>query len=215
MTSERGSSLVVALIAAALLSVFGLALTLLTMTEMTISSAYSMGQELAYVAEAGLEIGEQELRRIPDWNTVLAGAARSTWVDGDAAIARTLEDGSTLRLVDATNFANCGKASACSADDLDSVSDDRPWGRNNPRWQLFASGPLNHAYVAVWVSDDAAENDDNPLVDGQAAANPGAGVVAVRSEAFGMGGGHKVFETTVRRSAGPRGIYRLSWAQIR
>jgi hypothetical protein len=204
MQPDRGSSLVLAVMSVALLSALGLALALVTSTEMMIAGAYAEGQELSYAAEAGLAIAEQELRRVPGWNDVLAGAVRSTWID----------DGSPA-LGEATNIANCGKTTWCSAAEMDAVSNLRPWGTNNPRWQLFAFGELNRSYVVAWVGDDAAENDGDPLRDGFAGLNPGAGVVAVRSEAFGVGGGHKVVESTVRRTDGVAGISRLSWVQIR
>jgi hypothetical protein len=213
--SNRGSSLVIAIMAVALLSALGLALALITSTEMTVAASYATGQELTYAAEAGLEIAGQELRLVPDWNVALAGAVQSTWVDGDPARVRILEDGSPLNLSEATNLANCGKTTACSAADMDAIADLRPWGSNNPRWQLFAFGPMNHGYVVAWIGDDAAENDGDPLRDESTATNPGAGVVAVRSEAFGVGGGHKVLEATVRRSGGPMGVNLLSWKEIR
>ena len=204
MQPDRGSSLVLAVMSVALPSALGLALALVTSTEMMIAGAYAEGQELTYAAEAGLAIAEQELRRVPDWNDVLAGAVRSTWID----------DGSPA-LDEATNIANCRKTTWCTAAEMDAVSDLRPWGTNNPRWQLFAFGELNRTYVVAWVGDDAAENDGDPLRDGSGGLNPGAGVVAVRSEAFGVGGGHKVVESTVRRTDGVAGISRLSWVQIR
>jgi type IV pilus assembly PilX-like protein len=204
MRRDRGFALVVAIIAVALLSALGLALALVTSTEMLIAANYAAVHELTYVAEGGLEIAEQELRRVPDWNAVLAGLIQSTWADRVSPMVN-----------EATNIANCGKLTACTAAEMDAVSDLRPWGANNPRWQLFAFGPLNGSYVVAWVSDDAAENDGDPLRDGVAGENPGAGVVAVRSEAFGVGGGHKVVESTVRRSGAGDGISRLSWAEIR
>jgi hypothetical protein len=205
MQPDRGSSLVLAVMSVALLSALGLALALVTSTEMMIAAAYADGQELSYAAEAGLEIAEQELRRVPDWNDVLAGAVQSTWID----------DGSSPTLGEATNIANCGKTTWCSTAEMDAVSDLRPWGTNNPRWQLFAFGELNRSYVVAWIGDDAAENDGDPLRDGSAGLNPGAGIVTVRSEAFGIGGGHKVVESTVRRTDSVAGISRLSWVQIR
>jgi hypothetical protein len=57
------------------------------------------------------------------------------------------------------------------------------------------------------VADDLAECDDNPLVDGgamvscapSAKANAGAGVIAVRAEAFGPFGSHRVVELALAR----------------
>lgn len=212
--NECGSALVIAIMAAALLSALGLGLSLVVNTEMLIASNYATGQELMYAAEAGLEIAEQELRSVPDWNLVLEGTVRSNWTDGLSAPARVLEGGSILKLDEATNVANCGQAASCTDSEMDAVAEFRPWGSNNPRWRLFAHSPMNHGYVAVWVGDDAAENDGNPLRDGTTAANPGTGALALRSEAFGGGGGHKVVQATVCRSGGAAGISRLSWVQI-
>ena len=213
-TRDRGSALVIALMAAALLSVFGLALAVLSTTEMMVASSYATGQELLYAAESGLEIGERELARLPDWNTVLAGLSQSAWIHGDPAAAQMLEDGSAIRLDEATNLANCGKPTPCSSPEMTATTDGRPWGLNNPHWRLFAFGPFNHSYVAVWVADNPADNDADPLADGTAPTNPGAGIVALRSEAFGVGGAHKVLESTFHRVSGPVDIGRLSWAQV-
>jgi len=57
------------------------------------------------------------------------------------------------------------------------------------------------------IADDPSECDDNPLVDGGAVvscppgvkANPGAGVLAVRAEAFGPFGAHRAVELTISR----------------
>jgi hypothetical protein len=45
------------------------------------------------------------------------------------------------------------------------------------------------------------------------AGNPGAGVVALRSDAFGPGGTHKIVEVTVARAQGA--IRALSWRETR
>src|SRR5882672_4863051 len=49
-------------------------------------------------------------------------------------------DGSMLDLGEATDVLNCGKLTSCSDADLNAVTDDRPWGLNNPRWTLYAYG---------------------------------------------------------------------------
>ena len=60
---------------------------------------------------------------------------------------------------------------------------ERPWGTNNPRWRLYAYGPVHDFlptgtinspfYVVVWVADDPSETDANPALDGSDASNPG------------------------------------------
>jgi hypothetical protein len=52
------------------------------------------------------------------------------------------------------------------------------------------------------VADDPLETDDDPTRDGLATgplSNPGAGVLSVRTEAFGRRGAHRVLEGTVVR----------------
>jgi hypothetical protein len=97
-------------------------------------------------------------------------------------------------------------------------SEPRPWGANNPVWRVFAFGWLGPAtYVIAWVGDDSAETDGDPSTDGGGPANPGGGILAVRAEAFGAGGAHKILEATVRREVGGVGtpvVRVLSWQEI-
>jgi len=98
----------------------------------------------------------------------------------------------------------------CGAAEMNAATTERPWGPNNPRWQLYAynnvsalmpAGTIDSAYYAVvMVADDASENDGNPLQDGASQTNPGSGVIAMRAEAFGPKGAHKVIELTVART---------------
>ena len=73
-------------------------------------------------------------------------------------------------------------------------------------------------YVIAWVGDDSAENDGDPLTDGGGESNPGAGILAVRAEAFGVGGAHTVLEATVRQDTEGPGVpmvRMLSWQEVR
>ncbi len=208
--SQRGAALVTALMAMLLLTALGLALVLTTTTETMIAGNYRNSQEALYAADAGLERSMQDLLTVPDWNTILAGGTTSAFIDGPASGSRGLPDGIALDLTEATNVANCGKTSTCSASEMNASTEDRPWGLNNPRWNLYAYGPLNDIvptgtvnspmYVVVWVGDDQSENDNDPTRDGNAQTNPGMGVLALRAEAFGPSGSHKVIEITVART---------------
>jgi type IV pilus assembly PilX-like protein len=208
--SERGVSLLIVLMATLLMSALGLGLVLSTSTETMISSNFSNTEEALYAADAGIERVMDDLLTVPDWNTILAGSTRSAFVDGPPSGGRTLADGTTVNLTEATNMANCGKLTTCSDTDMDTNSDDRPWGENNPRWQLYAYGPLNNivptgtvnsnTYVIVWVGDDQSENDNDPTIDGNDQTNPGMGVLALHAEAFGPRGTHKFIEVTVART---------------
>jgi hypothetical protein len=115
-----------------------------------------------------------------------------------------------------TNRLRCGGASACGDADMDAVTAARPWGRNNPRWTLWASGDLAalvadasapRAYVLVWVADDPSENDAQPLRDGARPAvvdaanpsNPGRGALWLHARAYGPSGTRRTVEAIVER----------------
>jgi hypothetical protein len=130
------------------------------------------------------------------------------------------------------NGINCRKPTACSAANLAAVTAERPWGANNPVWRLFAYGPLadllpapaaeSSYYIVVLVADDGAENDGDPLRDGDGENNPGAGVMALRAEAFGSRGSRQIVEMTLARLAASQDgkivdpqLQVLSWRLVR
>jgi len=213
---ERGVALVIALMAMLLLTALGLALTMTTMTETRISANYASGTETLYGADAAVERVMQDLLTVPDWNKILDGTERSSFVDGLPIGTRPLPGGDMLDLVKATNYVNCGKPACVDPDDYIRATDERPWGQNNPRWQLLAYGPLKDmietetvnsaVYVIVWAADDPAETDNNPKVDGAASldgtfpANPGKGVMSLLAHAYGPHGTRRVIEVTVART---------------
>ena len=220
--AEDGIALIIAMMAMLLVSALGMALVLTTSTETMIAGNYSTSQEGLYAADAIAERTMDDLLTVPDWNRILDGTVKSPFIDGPPSGTRTLADGSVLDLSEVVNMANCGKATTCSADDLtNNTTGDRVWDKNNPVWTLYGYGPANSLiptgtinspfYVVVMVGDDPSDDDDNPLVDGaaqaaplpnenQPATNPGAGVLALRAEAFGPRGTHKVIEMTVART---------------
>ena len=226
---ERGAALLMALMAMLLLMVLGLAVMLITDTEVLIAGNYRNSYEALYAAEASLERALQDLRTTPDWTAILTGMSRSAFIDGPPNGTRVLPDGSTISLTQATNVANCGKPSDCSAADLDAVTEKRPWGTNNPRWTLYAYAPMHDLlptagidspfYVITWAADDWFENDGDPTRDGVTESNPGMGIMALRSEAFGPGGAHHVIQAAVVRTGPgevePVGVRLLSWQEVR
>jgi hypothetical protein len=172
-------------------------------------------------------LGIFELSAIGDWTQVLAGSTRSHWFDG-ASGPRTLRDGSTVDLDEINTLLNCGRLAGCTDADMTAVTAVRPWGANNPRWQPFAGGDLSALiasarvsgfYGVLFVADDPAETDGDPLTDGSDSGNPGAGVLWLRAEAFGPGGSHAAVELTLarldaaERAANPRllGVRIVSW----
>jgi Tfp pilus assembly protein PilX len=211
--SERGAALLIALMCLMLMTGLGLALVLTTSTETLITGNFKHGSEGMYAADAGVERVMQDLLTVPDWNAVLAGQVTSPFIDGPASGVRTMADGTTLNLAEATNMINCRKVTTCSTTEMNTSTEERPWSVDNPRWTLYAYGPLGNMltgtlaatinsqmYVVVWVADDPSENDGNPLQDGNAQTNPGSGVLAMRAEAFGPNGTHRVIEATVART---------------
>jgi len=210
LSDERGIAMIVALMAMTMMVALGTALIMTTMTESKIVNNFRNSSEGLYAADAGLERALDDMLTIPDWNNLLNGNAKSALVDGLPTGQRTLPDGTNFTLDEVVNMANCQKTTACSLSDMNAVTLERPWGANNPQWQLFAYGPLNSVlpqgglnspyYVVVMVADDPSENDGDPLHDGVSQTNPGSGVLALRAEAFGPRGNHKVIELTVART---------------
>lgn len=191
LRDQRGTALIIALMAMMLLTALGAAVVMVSSTETHISSNYRTSQEALYAADAAVERVVEDLLMIPRWNDILSGASQSAFVDGAAGVSKTLPGGGTIRLTSAT---------AALQSDTDTLN---LWGPNNPQWKLFAWGPLSNMlpnnqidssmYVAVWVADDPAETDANPLTDGN-------GTLTLHAEAIGPSGTRKVVEVTVART---------------
>ena len=209
MKNERGSALIVSLMAMLMLSALGLALMLTTTTETKIAGNFTGSKEAMYAADAAIELAIQDVLTVADWNAMLDGSARSAFVDGPPSGQRTV--GSlTFDLGQATSLMNCGKTSGCSEAEMDLQTDERQWGENNPRWQLFAYGLVNSMistgtlnsdlYVIVWVADDPSEDDDDPTKDGIVATNPGMGVITLRAATYAPSGASRIIEVTLART---------------
>ena len=119
MWSERGSALVLALIAVCMLAALGASLAILSNTELKIAANYADAAEVRYAAEAALEVVIQDLAAAGDWREVLAGPALSVLADGLPNGRRTLTDGSRV--------------------DLDQLSSDAL--SDNPTFRLYAFTP--------------------------------------------------------------------------
>jgi hypothetical protein len=216
---EDGVAMVMALMAIGLLTSLGLALLLASSSEVIMAGHFRDQRAALYAAEAIVARAMSDVAAAPDWTMLIDGAARSTFVDGPAGGTRTLQDGTALDLVKVVNLANCQKSSACAASDLTAVTAQRPWGVNNPRWQLYAYGPLRDMlspgavdspwYVVLLVGDDPLAADD---------------VIAMRAEAYGPTSAHTVVELTAARitansdynvGVGPSAVRILSWREVR
>jgi hypothetical protein len=229
-TAERGVALIAATMAAALLLAVGASLILITSAETSIAGNARLSSESLYGAYAVVERTVAEIRDIVDWTTVLNGTATSPFTDG-APGPRALTGGTALDLREVLGLANCSRRTGCSAAQMDAVTARRPWGANNPRWRVFAHGPLDglagglaqgsRVYVVSLVGDDGSENDGDPLVDGAAGPlpNPGRRVLLIRGEAFGPRGAHRAVEAVVAAyrmdeldPASPQRVHVRSWA---
>jgi len=208
-------------------STLGAAVLLSSSTESRIAFFFRTGLEARHAADAAAERALLDLIAEPDWSLVLSGAVRSRFVDGLPSGPRSPGYGVQLVLDEVRNLVNCGHAVICSDAELDAVTAARPWGANNPRWQLYAYAPLalllpsgveSRSYAVVLVGDDPAETDGNPLRDAAGVTDPGHGIVLVRAEAFGPGGARRAVELTVARvmrgsPAGPA-VRILGWRTV-
>jgi len=207
--NERGAALIVSLMAMLLLSALGLALVMTSMTETKIAGNYTASQEAMYAADAGIERAMQDVLTVADWNAMLAGTVKSAFVDGTPG-DRNIGGNYIFNLNQATSLMNCNKTSGCTESEMDTTTEDRPWGENNPRWQLYAHGPVNNflttgtlnsnLYVIVWVADDPSETDNDPTQDGNTTTNPGTGVITLRAAAYGANGVNRIIDVTLSRT---------------
>ncbi|MQA29640.1 MAG: hypothetical protein GEU82_07360 [Luteitalea sp.] len=223
--AQEGMALVVAIMATLVVGALGVGLVLASMSETMMAANFQRRVEAQYAAEAALERAVSDAHASDDWNGVLAGLTPSSFIDGPPAGTRLLSGGTTVDLSEVVNLANCGHAASCREAELVAASRERPWGMNNPRWWLYAYGPLeslmpagaivSRFYIVVLVADDPAENDNASLVDGGAPitgepVNPGAGVIVFRAEAFGPRGAHARVDATLARNHGI-----VSWREVR
>jgi hypothetical protein len=196
------------------MSALGLSLALITSTERKVTAAYREGLAVLYAADAAIE------RVLPDIATVdvsraLRGEVMSSFTDG-APGTRQLPDGASIELHTLTSMVTCGR-STCSAADLDAISAERPWGRNNPTWRLFGYGSLDssdgggNTYVIVWIADDPSETDNDPSTDGAGTGpeDAGRGRLSLLAHAYGPFRTHRIVEATIANTGS--GIRMLSW----
>lgn len=191
LRNEDGIALIVVLLCTMLLTGLALSLVMLTSGETMLTANYRQSQETLYGADAAVERVVQDILTVSQWNQLLSpsGNLQSSFVDGSTTV--TLADGTTLDVMKE-------RARIQSESDAAGV-----WGANNPKWQLYAYGPLSSilpdgvespVYVAVFVADDPSETDGDPAIDGN-------GVLTLHAEAWGVNGSHKVIEVTVARTS--------------
>jgi hypothetical protein len=205
-------ALLAALIVLAVVAAMGLGLALTTSLEPLAAANFSANRCVRLAAEAGTAVAVHELGGLADWNLVLTGlAVSSTLEHGEVDVE--LPDGTRAGLDEVTARATCGRPGPCTDAERAAFTAARPWGPNNPRWTVFGHGRLNRivpdgaglppVLVVVWVADDPAELDGDPLTDSGTGPGggwrPGGGVVAVRAESFGPRLAHATVVATVAR----------------
>lgn len=210
IADEHGVAVLLTMGVIVLLSALTMSLVMATAVDAQIAAAFRNGLEASAAAEAGAHRALVELATIADWSTVLDGSARSTHTDGSPAGIRRPGGGLAVDLDLVRSLADCGHRPPCSDAEREAVTRARPWGPDNPRWQLFAYGPLDlmlsaaaaHSpcYLVVLVADDPGERDSNPSRDSPV-SEPGGEVVRVRAEAFCPAGAHRTVELMVGRSS--------------
>src|ERR1700722_12957237 len=208
---EDGVALLTAMMATLLIAVLGGAMLLTTSSETIIAANFRASTAEAYAADAALERVMDGLPAIADWSVPAGGLVLSPFADGPPGGQRVLPDGTTIDLDQIVNAANCQKTAACSSSDMDAVTADRPWGSGNPRWVLYGYGPLGGVLPAGGVASSCYL----VVLVGTApgwVAQPSA-AVALRAEAYGLRGAHKVVEATVARA--DSGVRVLAWRAIR
>jgi hypothetical protein len=231
MTDQRGVALIMVILVTSFLSALGLGVLLAVFMDRLATGNMSGSVAMLYAADAGIELAARELARRADWDAVLVGADTSAFTDGASGGVRDIPGGGTIDLSSATNMLNCGLPTSCTLAQMDATSRDRPWGANNPRWQLFAFGSMQQfaallrpapCYLAVWIADDGRESDGNPFSDAAEGDQPGHGIVRVHAEAFGAGGSRRVIEAELVRVCPPEnepgclpGIRVQSWQELR
>lgn len=231
MNPQRGIALIMVMLLTAFLSALGLGLILAVFMDRLATGNMSGSVAMLFAADAAIELAARDLAQADDWDAVLAGSQRSSFTDGAPGGVRGIPGGGAIDLTASTNMLNCGKASNCTAAQMAANSRERPWGENNPRWQLYAFGPLAQVtelarpascYLAVWVADDGREEDGDPLADALENGEPGHGIVRVHAEVFGHAGSRRAVEAELARScrgggvgACLPGIRVQSWQELR
>jgi hypothetical protein len=218
---EDGVAMLIAMVAVLLMTALGAALILTSSSETIVAGHFQDNLEARYAAGAMIERGMDDVGPVEDWSPLIDGLQRSSWIDGPPAGPRTLPDGSTLDLGQALNLASCQKSAACSQSDLALVTGDRPWGANNPRWALYAYGPLRNLLPSPSVIQSAC------YVLLLVGTGPSPALLAMRAEAFCSHGAHAIVEVTLGRASrlgdgrdynddpGQGAVKILSWREVR
>ena len=183
-----------ALLATVLLMGLGLSIALIGTTEATLAADDRTARALREASLAGAHLAVADLRIQPSWSAVL-GPGLVSEVSGvpGRAVDQSLTPAAPWGGVPLDLRAVTADVQA-SADT--GVGDSQVW-------RLFEYGSLRHLvpavsagpwYLAVWVADDRADGDGDPLTD----AN---GILAVRAVAFGPRDARVSTAVSIRKTA--------------
>ncbi len=196
---------------------------LTTSTESRIAANFGSSAEGLDAAEAIVELSLAEIVAVPDWNQLLNGSVRSSFVDGASIGSRPLADGSLIDLSQIVNMANCEAPTPCSAADMDADDGRSAVGAEQSALDAVRAWPAvgrpaRPDRLAVLCHPDGRRTTRPKTTtirrcDGTGGTNPGTGVIALRAEAFGVGGTHKAVELTVARDGGVARV--LTWHEVR
>jgi hypothetical protein len=201
---ERGVALITVLLVASLVFVAGLGLTLLVTIGQLVARNHRDAAVLRAAADGAIELAADGLA-VDDWQAVLGGWLVGSGADGAPTGVRVV-DAQLIDLDAETSLLNCGRREACSPAERAANTFARPWGANNPSWQLYLFGPLSTfvplrfaatTYVLVWVADDSRETDGRPDLDG--GNEPGRHILRARAMAVGRDGARRVVEAELVR----------------
>jgi type II secretory pathway pseudopilin PulG len=200
---EAGSALVLVLLALSTIGLLAGALVVLTSGEALIALRHREAEEAAAAARALAEVVVSELRQAPDWDLVLSGGSSSWFHDSAPA---WWPDGTPID--PAAETARLQEWSAAT----------EPWGgAGNPRWLLFALGPVDALlagqdsastlHLFAWVADDGADGDG-------VAERDSNDVIRIRAEARGVSGLLRGVSATLGRvEPAPAPLRRLAWRE--
>ena len=186
--------LVIAMMAVTLLTGLATTLVLGTMTETAIAGSYGEAAAAFHAAEAAVEFAEGDLM-VQDWDSVIAGSASSSFIDGPPSGARRV-GAASIDLAEATR-------------DVNTLPGVRAAGVS---YRLYAYGRFDDLvaapagtsalYVAVWIAD-LTEDDDAPTL----------GVIG---RAYGPSGSRRSVAVSLTRDSAAATDLRVgSWADIR
>jgi len=197
---DRGAALVVVMMAVALLTALGSALTLATITETAIAANYRDATEAFYAAEAAVEFVKGEVAAVEDWSDIVVTPGRSAFVDGPPSGRRTV-GAVIVDLRAATSDVNAAVPAAPGATDA--------------AWLLYAYGRFrdlvpssprrSQIYVVVWVADRAGA----PVEEA-----PAPPALSILGQAYGGHGSRRTVEVIVERDGAGQVQTRL-WREWR